>query len=462
MSNTQEMWSSRLTFILAATGSAVGLGNVWKFPYMVGEYGGSAFVLLYLLCIALVGIPLLQSELLIGRRGGQSPSVAFANLARKEDASPRWSFVGYFGAFSCFIILSFYSVVGGWSLHYVVSTVNGSIGSSSEEIIQSFNHLTTQNWQANVIYHSVFLALTAIAVMGGIRKGIERVITIIMPLMFVLLAGLLVYSFTLPGFNTAIEYLFTPDFSKLAYTDGQFDWGRFSQVALSALGHSLFTLSVGMTAMIAYSIHLPKNTPITKTAFSIAAIDTAVAMIAGIAIYSIVFSDSNLSPNGGPGLVFITIPQAFANIAFGYVLSIVFFTLLWLAAWSSAMSILETQIEVVMSSFKLPRKVATVILSLLIWAVGLSAALSYNLLADTTINNEPILDFLSNLSDKVMLPLSALMVAIFSGWVLGMNSTTKELGGFNASYIIWRVCVRLLVPAAIACIFIFGVKDWLF
>jgi len=458
----QDQWSSRLAFILAATGSAVGLGNIWKFPYMVGENGGAAFVLLYLLCIVLVGIPVLKSELIIGRRGGKSPGRSFADLARAEDASPKWAVVGFVGAVACFIVLSFYSVIGGWSLFYLIEALKGTIGADQEAINTTFNGLLG-SWQPNVLFHTIFLVLVAVVVLGGIRKGIERVVSIIMPAMFLILIGLVVYAATLSGFDDALAYLFKADFAALAYNDaGEFSWGKFGQVALSALGHSFFTLSVGFSVMVAYAAHLPKSVSIPNTAFTIGFLDTLVAIIAGIAIYSIVFSDPSLTPGAGPGLVFLTIPQAFLNITGGYVLAILFFLLLWFAAWSSALSLLEPPVEVAMSVLKLERKTATVLVTFLIWAAGLASALSYNVLSDVTIHNEPILDFLSNFTDKVLLPVTGLLVAIFSGWVMGMNSTTKEVGGYGPAYIYWRICVRIIAPLAIGIIFIAGVKDWLF
>ncbi len=456
-----DQWSSRLTFILAATGSAVGLGNIWKFPYMVGENGGAAFVLLYLVCIALVGIPILKSELIIGRRGGQSPGESFAGLARKEDSSPKWAVVGWAGALSCFIVLSFYSVIGGWSIFYFVNAVTHSIGADQEAVTNTFNTLIAKDWQANVIYHTLFIVLVAVVVLGGIRKGIERLVSVVMPAMLLILIGLLVYAATLPGFYDALTYMFNPDFTALAYNNGEFSWGRLGQVTLSALGHSFFTLSVGFSVMVAYASHLPKNVSIPNTALTIGILDTAVALIAGVAIYSIVFSDASLTPNAGPGLVFMTIPQAFLNIPAGQYLEIIFFLLLWLAAWTSALSLLEPPVEIAMSVLKIKRVPATILMTTLIWAVGLLSALSYNELSEVTIADEAILDFLSNFTDKVLLPITGLLVAIFSGWVMGMNSTTKELGGYGPVYIYWRICVRIIAPIAISMIFVAGVNEWL-
>ncbi|NRA43192.1 MAG: sodium-dependent transporter, partial [Pseudomonadales bacterium] len=460
---SQDLWSSRLAFIFAATGFAVGLGNIWKFPYMVGENGGAAFVLIYLACIILVGIPILKSEMLIGRRGGQSPNTSFADLARKEDASPRWSLVGIAGAFACFVVLSFYSVVGGWSIYYLVNAITQTIGNDQASVVNTFEHLLSQDWQANVMYHSIFLALVALVVLAGIRRGIERAVSLIMPVMFVILLVLLAYAASLPGFADALSYMFKFDLQSLAYNEaGAFSWGRLGQVALSALGHSFFTLSVGFAVMVTYAAHLPKSVSIPNTAFVIGAVDTLVALVAGVAIYAIVFSDQALAANAGPGLVFMTVPQAFLNIPGGYWLAILFFLLLWFAAWTSALSLLEPPVEVAMSVLGLNRKVATLLVTLMIWGFGLISALSYNVLSDTTIGGEAILDFLSNLSDKVLLPLTGLLIAIFSGWVMGMNSTTKELGGWGLPYIYWRVCVRVIAPVAIIIIFIAGVKDWLF
>ena len=457
-----DQWSSRLAFILAATGSAVGLGNIWKFPYMVGENGGGAFVLLYLVCIALVGIPVLKSELVIGRRGGRSPGKSFADLARKEDSSPKWAAVGWLGALSCFIVLSFYSVIGGWSIFYFVHALTNTVGADSEAVSGVFDTLVKNDWQSNVLYHSIFIVLVAVVVLGGIKKGIERLVSIVMPAMFLILIGLLAYAATLPGFHDALSYMFEVDFSALAYADGEFSWGRLGQVTLSALGHSFFTLSVGFSVMVAYASHLPKNVSIPNTALTIGILDTSVALIAGVAIYSIVFSDPSLTPNAGPGLVFLTIPQAFIHIPGGQYLSVVFFLLLWLAAWTSALSLLEPPVEILMSALKINRVPAVISMTVLVWAVGLLSALSYNVLSDVTIAGESILDFLSNLTDKVLLPITGLLVAVFSGWVMGMNSTTKEMGGYGPVYIYWRVCVRIVVPIAISFIFVAGINEWLF
>ncbi len=457
-----DQWSSRLAFIFAATGSAVGLGNIWKFPYMVGENGGAAFVLLYLACIILVGIPVLKSELIIGRRGGQSPGESFAALARKEDSSPKWAAVGWLGAFSCFIVLSFYSVVGGWAIFYLVNAIMGTLGADSEAVGETFNTLLSQDWKANVLYHTIFIALVAIVVLGGIRRGIERVVSIIMPAMLLILIGLVGYAATLSGFEEALSYLFKADFSALAYNEaGEFSWGKLGKVTLSALGHSFFTLSVGFSVMVAYAAHLPKKLSIPNIALTIGFLDTLVAIIAGVAIYAIVFTDG-LSTNAGPGLVFMTIPQAFLNIPGGYFLEIIFFLLLWLAAWSSALSLLEPPVEVAMTVLKLDRMKATILMTVLIWAIGLFSALSYNELSHVTIAGQAILDFLSNFTDKVLLPLTGLLVAIFSGWVMGMNSTTKELGGYSGIYIYWRICVRIVAPLAIAVIFVAGIYEWFF
>ena len=458
-----DQWSSRLAFILAATGSAVGLGNIWKFPYMVGENGGAAFVLLYLVCIALVGIPVLNSELVIGRRGGQNPAKSFANLARAEDASPKWAAVGWLGALSCFIVLSFYSVVGGWSIFYFVHAVTNTIGGDAESVSNTFTGLLSNDWQANVFYHTIFIVLVAVVVLGGIRRGIERLVLVVMPAMFLILIGLVIYAATLPGFHDALSYLFKADFSALVYNDaGQFSWGRLGKVTLSAVGHSFFTLSVGFAVMVAYASHLPKTVSIPKIAFTIGILDTSVALIAGIAIYSIVFSDPSLAPNAGPGLVFMTIPQAFLQIPGGQYLEILFFLLLWFAAWTSALSLLEPPVEIAMSTLNIGRTPATLIMTTLIWAVGLLSALSYNVLSDVTIGGEAILDFLSNFTDKVLLPVTGLLIAIFSGWVMGMNSTTKEMGGYSGVYIYWRICVRIVVPLAIGIVFVAGINEWLF
>ena len=295
-------WSSRLAFILAASGSAVGLGNIWKFPYMAGENGGGAFVLIYLLCILLLGLPVMMAEVMLGKRGRQSPINTMLTLAREAKASARWVLLGWLGVLTGFLILSYYSVIAGWSLSYVVQSASGEfIGASQPQIGQLFDDLLA-NPSRLIIWHGIFILMTMVVVVRGVSKGLELAVRYLMPSLVIIILLLIAYAMTQGHFVAGMQFLFTPDFSKIS-----------TEVVLDALGQAFFTLSLGMGSIMVYGAYLPKDVSIAKTSVAVAGTDTMIAICAGLAIFPIVFANQ-LEPAQGPGLIFNTLPKVNIDI----------------------------------------------------------------------------------------------------------------------------------------------------
>lgn len=443
---SNNAWSSRLTFILAAAGSAVGLGNVWKFPYIAGEHGGGAFVLVYLACIALIGLPILMAEIMIGRRGGGSPIHSFRSLAVREGHSPNWQFIAWLGVAGAFLILSFYSVVAGWSLSYLAYAVGGrfaganlAVGEDTAQVMGELFSSLLASPETLILYHSVVMAATMLIVANGIRGGLERAARWMVPGIFVLLLVLVVYAATSTGqFGNAVTFLFRPDFSALTW-----------EAVLVALGHAFFTLSVGMTAMMAYGAHLQKGVSIPRAAVAIAGLDTLVALLAGLAIFPLVFANS-LEPGSGPGLIFVTLPIAFAQIPGGGIIASLFFLFLGLAALTSTISILEPVVQYFEQRRGWSRRGTTLGIGLAIWLVGIGAALAFNVWSDFTILGKNFFDFLDFATSSVLLPLGGLLIAVYAGRVLSHSSLSDEFGfGHSTLFRLWRFVLRYVTPLGV-------------
>ncbi|MBR9865864.1 MAG: sodium-dependent transporter [Oceanospirillales bacterium] len=446
--NIHGSWASRWVFIMAATGSAVGLGNIWKFPYIAGQNGGGAFVLVYLLFILAVGVPIMMAEVLVGRRGRQSPINSMREVAMEAGHAPNWSVVGWVGALAGFLIFSFYSVVAGWVLAYVAAMGNGEfLDIGSEQAGQVFSRLLADP-QALLIWHSVFVVLVMTVLMGGVNKGLERATKIMMPALFVLLLLLLGYSMTSGSFGEGLEFLFHFDPSELSW-----------DAVLVALGHSFFTLSLGMGSIMAYGSYMPKNASIGGTVLTIAALDTIVALVAGMAIFPIVFANS-LDPGAGPGLMFITLPVAFGHMPGGQVFGFLFFVLVALAAWTSAISLMEPGVAWMVERFGLKRGPVCIMLGMVVWLLGIAALSSFNFGSDIALFGMNIFDFLDFITANVFLPLGGLFVAVFAGWVLNKKITGDELAIANPLYYLaWSVTIRYIAPIAVAAIFIFNLIE---
>ena len=437
------MWSSRLMFILAATGSAVGLGNIWRFPYVAGESGGGAFVLVYLLCIALIGIPIMSSEVLLGRAGRKSPINTMRGLAERSGLSSNWQLLGWLGAASGFVILSFYGVIAGWAMHYVVLGGMGRfVGLTGDAAVGMFTEFTCSAGLV-LFWHGVFMVLTTFIVARGVGAGLERTVKYLMPALFVLLVVLIGYATTTGGFEQAFNFLFGFSFDKL--TGGG---------VLIAMGQAFFTLSLGMGAIMAYGSYMPKDASVIGTVTTIAVLDTVVALMSGLVIFPLVFANG-LEPTSGPGLMFITLPLAFGQIEGGLIFGTIFFVLVTFAAITSSISLVEPAVAWLVERGSMPRAVAASVVGGLAWVVGLGSALSFNVLADFRLPGG--LDFFSTmdyLSNNIMLPLGGMLIALFAGWFCKSAIVTKELGLSPRSYAVWQFLVRFVAPVGVAVVFV--------
>lgn len=423
-------WASRWVFILAATGSAVGLGSIWKFPYMVGVYGGGAFVLVFLACIALIGIPVMIAETLIGRRSRQSPANALKVLAREAGRSTQWSWGAFAGMITALLILSFYSVVGGWSLEYILDVGKGDFqGLSPDNVGAFFGAMIADPWRL-VGWHTLFMLLSAMTIDKGVNAGLERSLRILMPLLFILMVVLLGYSLTTGHFMQCVHFMF--DFSPEKLLDG----------LLPAMGHAFFSLSVGVGSIMIYGAYMTREASISATVVGVALIDTFVSLLAGLALFPIVFA-AGLNPGEGPGLMFVTLPVAFGNVAFGQLMGVVFFVLVAVAAWSSAISLLEPMVAYLVERTRVRRGWVTFGLSFICWFVGLGTVFSFNIWQQAKffvsdggafhlyqwgaaggLDFFGVIDFFTS---RIMLPLGGLCFVVFAGWVMGREAVRDEL-----------------------------------
>jgi NSS family neurotransmitter:Na+ symporter len=438
-------WSSRLAFILAVSGSAVGLGNIWKFPYITGVNGGGAFVLIYLVCILAIGLPILMSEIMLGRLGHKNPIATMKILGQIESGTTKWSVIGILGVFTGALILSYYSVVAGWAMNYVLLSVQGALASvDSDSAGQLFGGMVSN--PINVFFwHSLFMLLTVFIVAKGLISGIEKSIRILMPLLIFLLLVLLVFSVINGEALAALSFLFSFNIDALT-GDG----------VLVALGHAFFTLSLGMGAVMAYGAYLPKDFSLSKTAGAIVFFDTAIALVAGIVIFSVVFAN-DLDPTQGPGLIFQTLPIAFSSLPLTSVVAFIFFVLLVAAAWTSSISLIEPGVAWLIEDFGFSRKTATYTLGGLIWLLGLLSVFSFNYLADFTFWQGTWFDNFDFLTANLLLPFGGLLITVFAGWILSPNISKEEIDlGGKLGYRIWLFLSRYIAPAGIIIIFLDG------
>ena len=445
------LWSSRMAFILAATGSAVGLGNIWKFPYVTGENGGGAFVLVYLLCIAIVGIPIMMAEVFIGRHGRHNPITSLRLTAEQNLASPRWRLAAVVGVLAAFIILSFYSVIGGWAAAYVGHAAVGDFsGQSADAIGELFSGLLASP-ATLLFWHTLFMALVVFVVARGLKSGLERAVTILMPALFVLLLIAVGFGMTTGHFGDALAFLFTPDFGALTV-----------EGLLVALGHAFFTLSLGMAVMMAYGSYLGDDVSIGRTAVTISIMDTVVALMAGLAIFPLVFANG-LEPSAGPGLIFQTLPLAFGSMPGGGLFGTLFFVLLLFAAWTSAISVLEPVVEWLEDRLIFARLGSTLLVGGACWLLGIASILSLNewsgfapLGMFERFEGQTIFDLLDFFTSNVMLPLSGLLTALFVGWCVARESLQSELALTGAGFALWYNLIRYAAPVAVAVVFIYN------
>ena len=432
-------WIGRWTFILAATGSAVGLGNIWGFPYKAGTNGGGAFVLIYLGCILIIGLPIMISEIIIGRKSGNRPINAMKNVALESKKSSVWQVVGWSGIFAGILILSFYSVIAGICLNYIFisATSSGTISSPDQfsSVISSPVNL--------IIWHTIFMVMTALIVSAGIKDGIGRMVKILMPMLGFLMIFMVIYSMINGDFTKAFSFLFAPDFSDVT-----------SDTLLQAMGQAFFSLSLGMGSIMAYGAYMPKDQQVVSSSFTVASLDTLIAMLAGLAIFPIIFA-FNLEPNSGPGLVFVSMLSAFNQMQFGQLIGPLFFILLSVAALSSSISLLEPGVAYLSEEGILSRKRSAEIISFFIWVLGIGSVLSFNIWSDVDIIlGKNFLDSMDLIANQILLPLGGMLIAIFVGWFMKESLIKDEIGNTNnALYLIWRFFVKFVAPLCVGYIF---------
>ncbi|EPD50508.1 sodium-dependent transporter [Paenisporosarcina sp. FSL H8-0542] len=434
----RDHFASKIGFVLAAAGSAIGLGAIWKFPYMAGTNGGSVFVLMFIISTLLIGLPILLAEFVIGRKGQADAITGLKKLAPGK----KWYLIGWSGFFFSFIILSFYSVVGGWILSYLGRALLFSLNNTGESSYANlFNSIISNPWEV-LIGQAVFMLLTIMIVQGGIEAGIERASRIMMPALLIFFVVLVIRSLTLEGAMEGVKFMFVPD------------WSYFNaQTLLLALGQAFFSLSVGVAGMMTYASYLPKEQKLGNSAVSVSMLNIGISLMAGLVIFPAVFA-LGYSPNEGPGLVFIILPAVFEQIPFGAFFMLLFFILMLFATLTSSIAMLETVVSMGIKNAYDKRKRSSWIYGLLIFLVGIPSALSFGVFSDVKIFGKSFFDFADFLTNNFGLPLGALMISIFAGYVLKKQETFEELNMSSLAFNIWRFVVRYLAPIAIILIFL--------
>lgn len=437
-----QLWTSQTVFIMAAIGSAVGLGNLWKFPYITGENGGGAFVLVYLLCIVLIGLPILIAEISLGRAGQANPPQAMANNVKTTGANKLWVFLGFNAVLGGLLILSFYSVIAGWGVAYFIESISGTFIDMNAAQAQSHFDQFVSNPLAVLFWHTVVMLLTVLIVVKGVRSGIERAINIMMPGLLIILLILLGYATTTGAFSQSFEFLFKPNFSALT-----------SESILIALGHAFFTLSLGFGTMMVYGSYLPKDYSIVKASLWIVIADTVIALIAGLVIFSIVFGNG-LEAGSGPGLLFETLPIAFGQMSGGWFFGTLFFGLVVFAALSSSISMIEPAISWLEQNWNYTRKKAAWLLGSFAWLLGLGSVFSFNLWkGQTFLEDKTFFESIDFLTSNIMLPLGGMFTALFVGWVWTLQQRNDETGMPPKWSGIYSVIVKWIAPILVFIVF---------
>jgi len=442
MAENRGHFSTRLGFILAAAGSAVGLGNIWKFPYLAGQHGGAVFLILYLGFVFTIGLSVMLAEFAIGRTTQRNPVGAFKALKRGP-----WVAVGGMGVFAGFFILSFYSVVGGWTVAYAVKSAAGLLATQDIKALGSVFGNFIADPVEPVIYHGLFMALTICVVARGVQSGIERASKVLMPLLFFLLVVLCVRSVTLPGAAAGIAFFLQPDFSKIS-----------AEMVTAALGQAFFSLSLGMGAMITYGSYISRQVNLPKAAFWVTSLDTLIAIMAGFLILPAVFA-FGFDPGAGPGLTFITLPAVFSQIPGGAFFGTLFFVLLAVAAITSAISLIEVVVAYLVDERGISRPRAAMGAGFVIFLLGIPSSLSLGVWSSFTVAGKSIFDIMDYLASNIMLPAGGIFIALFAGWVAFPKIMDGAEGGIGDDFRwarVWQAICRYVAPAAIAVVLISG------
>ncbi len=441
-------WSSRLTFLMAAIGCAVGLGNIWRFPYSAGVNGGGAFVLVYLAAVVILALPVLMAELMIGRRGAAGPPAAIAAVARESGRSESWRWMGVvLGGLGAILALSFYAIVGGWTVAYAFKMGSGQLqGASAADAVSIFDALNASPTTL-LAWYTLFIGTTIFISTRGLHAGIERAVRIMMPALFVMLVIMVIYAVVVGDFAAAASFLFTPDFSKITTT-----------VVLGAFGQAFFSISVGLTNLMAYGAYMQKTTSIPNSAAIIVGVDTLVAILAGLAIFPIIFM-YGLEPGSGPGLVFTTLPFAFSQVPGGLIFGTLFFVLLFFAALTSSIAMLEAPVSWLTDATNLSRRGAAMLAGGVSFGLGIFAALSFNVLSNVhplgaidMFSSKTFFDLYDYLVTNILMPTGGILIAVFAGWLVKREFSADELfaGRSEWPHRVWLLLVRFVAPAVLA------------
>lgn len=439
----RDSFASSFGVLVAMAGSSVGLGNLWRFPYLVGTNGGAAFIIIYLAIVFLLALPIMYAEFVVGRRAQSNVYGAFNKLA----PGSKWGIIGVMAIICCILIVSFYSVVGGWTIDYLVKAVMGEFSSGSEGFDGLFAQTVSSNYRP-LLFMLLFVGTSAVVLLAGVKDGIEKYSKVLMPLLFVMVIIIAVRSVTLPGSGAGLDFLFKPDFSKVT-----------ASTVLDALGQAFFSLSVGFGIIFTYASYVNKNENLIKMSAQTATADTLFAIIAGIAIMPAVFA-FGISPSQGPGLVFVTLPYVFAQLPLGSVLAVIFFFVLFVAALTSAISLLEVAVAYVLEEFKIGRRAAVISVVAIVLFLGTFCSLSQGLLGDVKIFGNNIFDLFDKTTANILIPVGGLLIVLFAGWRMKREDFLDEItsGGkhkINSVYLrIIMFSVKYLAPVIISIILI--------
>jgi len=445
--NFHASWSSRWTFILAAAGSAVGLGNIWKFPYIAGENGGGAFVIVYILCIVIVALPIMVAEVTLGRMGKKSPVNTIRDLIQSSDAHKSFNIIGWMGVSAGLLILSYYAVIAGWALSYIEHMISGTFHNINAENAGLIFDNLLKNKNELIFWQSLFMLMTVIVVIFGINKGLGLAAQILMPLLFILLIGLLIFGYQQGDLAKAFSFLFGFNFESLSW-----------KAVLVALGHAFFTLSIGMGAMMTYGVYMPKDSGVFSNVLIVGILDTLVALIAGLVIFSIVFVNPSIESSAGPGLMFVSLPVAFGNMLGGLFFGTIFFILVTLAAWSSSISLIEPAIAYLIESKGYSRLMASLALGFIAWIIGLGSVFSFNIWAEEKIAGFNFFELIDFITANIMLPLSGLLVAILIGWKIQSKMVEDQLlSDSRRLFFTWQWAIKFISPLAVIIVLIMGI-----
>jgi len=450
-----EKWSSGSVFMLATIGAAVGLGNLWRFPFVAGQNGGAAFLVVYVGFVLILGLPVMMAELAMGRRGGGSPIASLRKLAQEAGASRAWTSIGWISVLVPLLGMSYYSIVGGWSIDYFFkAAMNAFAGMDGAQSGGAFDALVASPWRL-LLFHGLFIASGVVVVARGVGKGIEAVSRYMMPALFVLLVILVINAIFNADIAAGLDFLFNPRFDAIT-----------PNVVVMAMGQAFFSLAIGVGVMLTYGAYVPPDVSLPKAALTIALADTGVAILAGVAIFPVVFGNG-LDPADGPGLIFVTLPVAFGNMPLGYLVGVLFFLLLFFAAYSSVLGMLEPVVSFLEEHRGFSRPLMAVLTGVFCWVLGIAAALSFNLWSDLRplsaipfLAEKDIFGLLDFTVANFLLPLNALLIALFAGWMMSRESIFAELKITHPTLKRFlHVVLRYVAPVLIAAIFYNGVTS---